>query len=167
MVILIVLLSGFICMNQNKRVTAILTRTNGTDSTLMTLDLSDSSIVDLKFCINKFGYPPKIPRNIYWIKPDTTELTDFEKQNLVFKYNFDKAGNLTTFYYQGSMISGIFPLPYFFKYDKNNSALICEIIDGFYKIKYRINYDTVMNIQWIEKLDSINKRIEILTIRIK
>ena len=167
MIILIVLLSGFNCMNQNKRVIATLTKATGNDSTLKTLVLSDNSILDLKFCVNGFGYPPKIPQNIYWVKPDTAGLNDFQKHNLVFKYNFDKEGKLTTFYYQGSLISGIFPLPYFFKYDKNNPSLICEINDGFYKTKYRIKYDTAMNIQWIEKLDSINKRIEILTIKIK
>ena len=167
MIILIVLLSGFNCMNQNKRVTATLTKTNGNDSTLNTFVLPDSSLLDLKLCINKFGYPPKIPQNIYWFKPDIAGLTDIEKHNLIVKYNFDKQSKLTTYYYQGSLISGIFPLPYFFKYDKNKPALICEINDGFYKTKYRIKYDTAMNIQWIEKLDSINKRIEILTIKIK
>jgi len=167
LLILIVLLSGFNCKDQTRKVSATLARTNGNDSTLNSFALSDSSLFDLRVCINKLGYPPNIPQNIYWNQPDTTGLTDIEKQDLVFKYNFDKAGKLTTYYYQGSMISGIFPLPYLFKYGNNNPALIYEINDVFFKSKYRIKYDLAMNIQWIEKLDSIGKRIEILTIEIK
>lgn len=71
------------------------------------------------------------------------------------------------YYYQGSLISGVFPLSYYFEYYKDNSAVISEIIDEFYKIKYRIKFDNIMNIQYIEKLDSDSNRLEILTINIK
>jgi hypothetical protein len=71
------------------------------------------------------------------------------------------------YYYLGSYVSGIFPQPYFFRYCRNKPDLICEINDWFYRTKYRIKYDSLMNIQWIEKSDTINPRLEILNIKIK
>jgi hypothetical protein len=71
------------------------------------------------------------------------------------------------YYYQGSLISGVFPFSYYFEYNNDNSAVISEIIDEFYNIKYRIKFDILMNINYIEKLDSDSKRLEILTINIK
>ncbi len=167
MIILIVLLSGFDCKCQDKWVIATLTSINGNDSLLNAFIIPDSSKFDLKLCLEKFGYPPKIPTNIFWIKPDTAGFSNFEKQNIITKYQFDNEGKLSMYYYQGSLISGVFPLSYYFDYNKDNLALISEIIDEFYNIKYLVKYDNLMNIQCIEKLDSDNKRIEILTINIK
>lgn len=126
-----------------------------------------SSKRDLKFCLKNYGYPPNLPDSIYWIKPDTTGISNLKKERLAFKYNFDPTGKVAMYYYQGSLNSGIFPLPYSFTYDKNKPELVTQIDDVFYKTKYQINYDTQNNINWIEKLDSLDKRIEILHIKIK
>ena len=167
MIILIVLLSVFDCKCQDKLVIATLTSINWNDSLLNAFIIPDSSKIDLKLCIEKFGYPPKIPIDIFWIKPDTAGFSTFEKQNVITKYRFDNQGKLSMYYYQGSLISGVFPLSYYFEYNKDNSAVISEIIDEFYNIKYRIKFDNLMNINYIEKLDSDSKRLEILTINIK
>jgi hypothetical protein len=167
LVFLIAILSGFNCANQTKKVSATLTKSNGNDSILNSITLSDSSIFDLKHCIENFGYPGNIPLNIYWIKPDTSGMTSLEKENIVFKYIFDTDNKLITYYYQGSKISGIFPLPYFFLYDINKPELITQISDVFYRTKYLIKYDNDNNIEMIEKLDSLNNKIEVLTIKIK
>ena len=93
-IILIVVLSGFTCKNQERRVSATLRNSNGKDSIINTFILPDSSELDLKLCIETFRYPPNIPTNIYWIMPDTTGFTNFEKQNIVLKYTFDQDGKL-------------------------------------------------------------------------
>jgi hypothetical protein len=166
-IILIALLSVFDCKCQNKTITATLRIIDGNDSILNPFLLPDSSVFDLKLCVEHFGYPPKIPSNIYWRLPDTTGFTNLEKQNIVITYQFDNEGKLSMYYYQGSLISGVYPLPYFFIYDKDNSTLINEINDYFDNTKYKIMYDNSKNIRCIEKYDSLDKRIEILTINVQ
>ena len=110
--IFIVLLSGFDCKSQEQTVIATLIKSDGIDSNLNTFTYPDGSIIDLKLCIENYEYPPKIPQNIYWMKPDTTTLSEIEKLNLAIQYFFDSEGKLTGYFYQGSLISGIFPLLY-------------------------------------------------------
>gem|GEM_PF-4962510 len=148
-------------------VTAKLTNDIGKDSLFENCKLENRKVLDLKFCLENYKYPPKLSKDIYWTKPDTLGSSSLQKENIIFKYRFDNDGKVTMYFYQGSLISGIYPLPYFFQYDKNNPELVEKIIDGFYKIKYRIEYDESKNIRTIEKLDSLNKRIEILTLEIK
>jgi len=129
-----------------------------------TISLKDTLIgfdtqIDLCFLVKNYHYPPRLPENIFWTKPDTTGYSIIEKENLKYKYNFNDEGKITLYYYQGSFISGIFPLPYFFDYDKNGEY-ITRIIDGFHKIKYVINYSKSDEITSIEKIDSLNNFIE-------
>jgi len=128
--------------------------------------VGDDSQIDLSFCLKNYHYPPKLPENIFWTKPDTTGYSIIEKENLKYKYNFNDQGKVTLYYYQGSFISGVFPLPYFFDYDKNEEH-ITRIIDGFYKTKYIVNYNKTYEITSIEKIDSLNNLIEKLELIIK
>ena len=133
-----------------------------------TLTVSDSVIFDLKRCIELFGYPPNIPTDIYWTKPSELKPEEAGEYGLFnTRYDFDKKNRLIVYCYQGSKILGIFPLVYGFKYVDDDSYLINEIFDPFYKEKYRIEYDSLKNIKLIEKLDSVNFTIERFTIEIK
>lgn len=165
--ILIVLITQISCNNHFKLVKAKLTNNVGKDSSFQDYRIKNNELLDLKFCLENYHYPPRLSKNIFWIKPDTIGYSSLQKENIAFKYKFDDKGKVTMYFYQGSMISGIFPLPYFFQYNQNNPELIENIIDEFYKIKYRIEYDELKNVRSIEKLDSLNKRIEVLTIEIK
>jgi hypothetical protein len=167
--ILIVVITGIIsCSNDHRAVLATLTKEDKKGNKVFTeIKVNDSTLIDLKFCLKNYEYPPKLPENIFWLKPDTAKLSSFEKENVIFKYNFDPSGKVRSYYYQGSQISGIFPLLYSIHYDKDKPELITQIYDVFYKTKYQIKYDNLKNVQWIEKLDSLDKRIEILLIKIK
>jgi hypothetical protein len=167
--ILIVLIAGISsCSNDHRVVLASLTKDGDKEKkTFAEFKVSNSTLIDLKFCLKNYEYPPKLPENIFWVKPDTTGLSSIEKENLIFKYNFDPNGKVTGYYYQGSLISGIFPLLYSIIYDNSNPELVTQITDVFYKTTYQLKYDNLKNIQWIEKLDSFGKRIEILQIEIK
>ena len=165
--ILIVLTFQISCNNHYKSITAKLTNNIGKDSLLENCKLEVGKLLDLKFCLEKYNYPPHLSPDIYWTKPDTTNLSIEQKENLIFRYKFNEVGKVEMFYYRGSLISGILPLEYIFIYDLTSPELVEKIIDKNYKIEYKIKYDELKNIRWIEKLDSSNKRIEILTIEIK
>ncbi len=156
---------GFCYINNQREIFAQLIKTNEKDTiTFDPIKIDNSNIVDLRFCLENFKYPPKLSKDIFWIRPDTFGITIIEKENIKFKYEFDKNGRVILYYYQGSYISGIFPLPYLFKYDSKRPDKIIEVTDGFYKTKYRIEYDKNYNIKTIEKLDSLNHRLELLII---
>ncbi len=162
----VVLLSACNCTSQQKQAQNSLLQNNKNDYNVKTFEFPASTVVHLKTCIHKYGYPPSIPENVYWIRPDTTGLELYEKQNLLHKYHFNQQGRMDTYFYQGSMVSGIYPIAYSFKYDNHHPELVREINDDFYKISYRIEYDHATNIRWIEKLDSTGKKIEIALIKI-
>jgi hypothetical protein len=104
--------------------------------------------------------------NFFWTKPDSLEKSIGETGDIKYKYLFDTNGRVTLYYYQGSVISGIFPLPYQFEYESEKSDRIKLITDPFYKNAYVIHYKN-NTIHTIEKLDALNKRIEILIIDAK
>ena len=133
---------------------------NNINNTYKTIVVKTNDFIDLKICVSEHLYPPHLPKNLFWAFPDTTNWTDKAKQNLVFKYRFDKTGKLQEYYYRGSVISAIFPLKNIFKYAPDNSELITEIIDPLYKSKYLIYYHHDNSIKQIEKLDSTGKVVE-------
>jgi hypothetical protein len=155
------------CSKEYKEVTGILTRNNGNDTILNCFSIENGTILDLKLCVDKFEYPPFIPEDFFWKIPDTSGYSNKEKDNLFFKYNFDTSGKVTMYYYVGSYVSDICALPYYFIYDRDKPELVYEITDWSCKTKYSIKYDDLLNVQSIEKLDSINERIEVLKIVIK
>lgn len=156
---------GFCYINNQRVIIAQLIKTTEKDTiTFDSIRIDNINVVDLRFCLENFKYPPKLSKDIFWIRPDTIGKTIIEKENIRFKYEFDKNGRVTLYYYQGSYISGIFPLPYLFKYDSKRPDKIVEITDLYYKTKYRIDYDKDYNITTMEKLDSLNHRLELLMI---
>lgn len=129
-----------------------------------TIIVKTNNKIDLKTCIKEHSYPQNIPQKFYWKIPDTTSWDEGAKIGLNVKYTFDEYGKIKQYFYQGSIISGILPLEYIFTYDVSNPNLISEISDVFYKEKYRIVYNQDNSVELIEKLDSLNNRIEIFKV---
>ncbi|HSY61176.1 MAG TPA: hypothetical protein VK796_04825 [Cytophaga sp.] len=161
--------------SNNKIVQARLIRINGNNNTLLKNDtiffdeifVNGNQKIDLKFCLEKFSYPHSLPFDIYWAKPDTAGKSIDEITYIRSKYLFDKTGRVTLYYYKGSTLSGIFPLPYTFEYNSEKPNQIESIKDLYYKITYLIHYNNRNDIHTIEKIDSLNSRIEILIIDMK
>ena len=160
---------GFI--SNQKIIQARLIRINSGGTTLLKSDtiffekifIHENETVDLKFCLEKFNYPPNLPADIFWVKPDTTEKSIDDTNHFRYKYSYDEKGRVTTYFYQGSLVSGIFPLPYSFQYSSKTGNQIKSIKDVFYKNTYLIHYNE-SNIHTVEKLDSLNTRLELLLI---
>lgn len=150
--------------NNNKTIQTYLVANNDTTS-YKEIVIPEHENVELGFCIQHYNYPPKLPNDIFLSLPDTATLSKLEKDEIWIKYKFDDLGRISLYFYQGSLVSGIFPLTYFFEYNDPKSNLVTEISDPFNKIKYRIKYEDNENISHIEKLDSINIRQEILMIK--
>lgn len=106
---LITLIFLISCNNYYKLASVKLTKNERKDSVLEVYKLKNRTLFDLKFCIEKYKYPPILSRDIFWTRPDTLGFSSIEKGNIKYKYDFDKDRKVTMYFYQGSWVSGIFP----------------------------------------------------------
>jgi hypothetical protein len=127
------------------------------------IDSVKQDLIDLDFLVMQIGYPPRIPQDFYWHIPDTSKISDIEKNQLFYKYRFDETGRVTLWYYLGSYISGIFPREYLFYYD--SVGHINKISDLFEKEEFYINYDNKNSISSIERKTISGELIEKLIIK--
>lgn len=162
------LLTGFFYSSNQKYLTGKLIRINQKDTVYFkTVTLSDNQVVSLKTCIENFHYPPSLPKDIYLTKPDTTEMSNKEKEEIMIKYIFDDQGRIIEYFYHGSLISGIFPWSYKFSYEPAIPNRILTLTNSSDKSVFKLSYNESNEIILIEKFDTLIKKTEILLPEIK
>ncbi|NVK27761.1 MAG: hypothetical protein HWE14_06940, partial [Flavobacteriia bacterium] len=129
-----------------------------------TIIIRSDEPIDFLTCIEEHSYPPHLNRKIYWNLPDTSDWGYSAKSSIAHKYSFDSIGRVVEYYYQGSLISGQFPLTYRLEYASQNSSMITRIDDWFNKETYNIAYYDNGSVKQIEKWDSTGKIVELLSI---
>ncbi|PLW93521.1 MAG: hypothetical protein C0592_05845 [Marinilabiliales bacterium] len=134
-VLIIVLIS--IQMNAQNTVKARLT-TLADNSNAKEMEAVCDSMPGFDFIAKNFNFPPSINDNIVYFDQDEADHPN--ALGIGNMYNlFDELGRLRTFFYFGSLVSGMTPQAYIFEYAENTEIII-RLTDDADNSTYNIIY---------------------------
>lgn len=122
------------------------------DSSTTRMTANCDSIVDFAFIAKTFNYPPEIGDNIVY-----SSVVDKNQEGIAISADvhnlFDEMGRLRTYFYRGSMVSGIIPQGYQFAYSIENPSQILLITDDADFSEYKLFYKACNNEQTLYRIE--------------
>ncbi|MBN2728013.1 MAG: hypothetical protein JXR53_02210 [Bacteroidales bacterium] len=107
------------------------------DSNVKEIEAICASTPDFDFIAKNFDFPPNIADNIIYQNTIVKKSDEPQMANL---YNlFDSLGRVRTYFYSGSMVSGIAPQGYLFEY-ADDTPIILRLTDDADHSTYNIIY---------------------------
>lgn len=107
------------------------------DSNAKDMEAVCANAPDFDFIAKNFDFPPNITDNIVYKNTIVKKQDEPQMSNL---YNmFDSLGRVRTYFYTGSMVSGISPQGYLFEY-ADNTPIILRLTDDADHSTYNIIY---------------------------